>query len=259
MQYFDGTTAAGDLFADTITFDGISVSNITFGCDYTGTNEVGTVGLGGGELSLVRQLGQGSFSYCLVSVTDEKNTSKMSFGSPVAGKGVVSVPLLQRPKTKSFYVVALEGMSFGQTKVDTLSPPVDMILDIGTTMTLLPQGLYDKLKNAVIEWASHKAQLMPVHCPRNWNIDLCFNNTNKDLSASFPGVTVYMGCKAVTLGYNNVLVEVGPSDDGQVFLCMAVMPTPNGVPVYGNLAQTDFLVGVDLVQNTVSFKKTICG
>ncbi|GER34219.1 eukaryotic aspartyl protease family protein [Striga asiatica] len=225
MQY-GSSSVAGDLFADTIKFDdGTSASNIKFGCDYSGY-KFGNVGLGRGELSLVNQLGPGSFSYCLVLVTNTKTkSSKMSFGSHVTGDGVVS----------------------------------DMLVDTGKTLTVLPPYLYDKLNTSVTKWATQEAKLTPVPPPPNSNLDSCFSPPNKDLSAIFPGVAFYMGGgKAVTLGYNNVLLKTGPTP-ADLSLCLMVKPSTDGRIVYGNLAQADFLVGIDLVQNAVSFKKTTCG
>ncbi|CAA0838730.1 Unknown protein [Striga hermonthica] len=210
IKFADGTAAVGELFADTITFDDISTSNIMFGCNYAHNNSLPMVGFGGRELSLVNQLGQGRFSYCLVPVADDKTTSKMSFGKPVTGEGVVGTTAAPTPETKSYYVVELEGMSFGKTMLDKFSGLQEMILDIGTTLTRL-----------------------------------------------LGGVTVHMGGgKAVTLGYNNLLINTS-SGNGQVVLCLMV--TPTGAPALGSLAQADFLVGFDLKQRTVSFKETKCG
>lgn len=79
VSYGDKSYTVGDLSTETFSFDStsgrsVSIPKIVFGCGFenSGTfNETssGIVGLGGGQLSIVRQLGKqigGKFSYCLV-------------------------------------------------------------------------------------------------------------------------------------------------------------------------------------------------
>lgn len=90
--------------------------SITFGCrvQNTGTfggGESGVVGLGGGNVSLVRQLDQGKFSDCLVSPSDESNSSKLNFGDDarVEGPRVVTTPMVK--KNPDTYYFTLRGIS----------------------------------------------------------------------------------------------------------------------------------------------------
>ncbi|CAA0827158.1 Aspartic proteinase CDR1 [Striga hermonthica] len=246
MTYRSGSSAAGNLFEGTFTLGGIHRNNIVFGCDYTGY-DIGVVGLGGGQASLVQQLGQGKFSYCLSSVWDNnyKKTSKMSFGTSVMGG--VSVPLLPRPRTPTFNMVELQGISIGRAKWNV--PPVDMIVDTGTTVTNLPEYLYNNLRQTVVNWA----RLTPVRPPRGVPLDLCFNK-NKDFN-TFPVVKVYIGRegKYINLDYKNLVARVLPQ-----MWCLTVIST-KGQPIYGNAAQTDFWVAVDHAQKTMTFQKTTCG
>ncbi|GER57822.1 eukaryotic aspartyl protease family protein [Striga asiatica] len=173
MKYASRTSAEGNLFEGTFTLGGIRQNNIVFGCDYTGTNKIGIVGVGGGQASLVQQLGQGKFSYCLSSVWDNNYKREMTFGGSVMGRDTVTVPLQSTPRTSTFYIVELQGFSFGRATFH-VARPVDMIVDSGTTVTNLPENLYNKLRQAVVNWAQTTARLMPIPAAANPPLDLCF-------------------------------------------------------------------------------------
>lgn len=86
------------------------------------------------------------------------SSSKMSFGSEavVSGAMVVSNPLLSGDR-KSLYYPRLEAMSVGRKRLQyngslssTFAPAEgNIIVDSGTTLTLLPQDYYNKLQLAV--------------------------------------------------------------------------------------------------------------
>ncbi|KAK4261565.1 hypothetical protein QN277_004544 [Acacia crassicarpa] len=85
--YADGSHTSGDLSTETVVIGNNKNSgtfkNIAFGCahDSAGTfvlSSSGLVGLGGGPLSLVSQLDEKKFSYCLVPFSSD-SSSKISF------------------------------------------------------------------------------------------------------------------------------------------------------------------------------------
>ena len=93
----------------------ISLQNIVFGCGHKNTGsfneeEMGLVGLGGGPLSLVSQIGPlfggRKFSHCLLPFhTDPSITSKLNFGSDgeVSGDGVVSTSLVSKQDPNTLF------------------------------------------------------------------------------------------------------------------------------------------------------------
>ncbi|KAH6793781.1 hypothetical protein C2S52_004258 [Perilla frutescens var. hirtella] len=269
--YGDGSFSAGALSTDTITLasaasgGAVSVPRILFGCGFTNgdqfaSGQSGIVGLGGGKGSFVRQLGplaQGKFSYCLVPLSDDSNSSKLNFGASgvVSGFGAVSTPLVRKlPET--FYFLTLEGISVGSQRLEFYEPqPLladskqrvegNIIIDSGTTLTLLPPDLYAKVEKAM----RSRIKLKTIKDPLGV-LSLCYVS-REDFGV--PDVTVHFRGADVKLERENVFVRT--SEDT---VCLAAAPA-RGVAIYGNLAQTNFLVGYDLVKRTVSFKRADCG
>ncbi|KAK4414368.1 Aspartic proteinase CDR1 [Sesamum alatum] len=263
-EYGDGSFTQGVLSTDTLTLAStgrkrVSAPNFVFGCGlrnggiFSG-GESGIVGLGGGKASLVRQLGvltRGKFSYCLVSGSDKSNSSKLNFGAnaEVLGKGLVSTPLVKN-SPDTFYGLTLEGISVGNQRLELsdsgVSQEGNIIIDSGTTLTLLPIDLYNKVENAL----KSSIKLKRIKDPQGV-LDLCYFTRN-DIR-NIPQVTVHFKGSDVKLRHDNVLVRTS-----DISLCLAAKPVQD-FAIYGNLAQVNFLVGYDLVKRTVSFKAADCG
>lgn len=269
-SYGDRSFTKGNLASDTLTIgSSTSLPKIIFGCGHEngGTFDEsgsGLIGLGGGSLSLVSQLGKsigGKFSYCLVPLSAEHNvTSKISFGSAgiVSGSGVVSTPLVPKPPN-TFYYLTLEAISVGkkrlvyytnnynQSKVIAANEG-NIIIDSGTTLTFLPVGFHDDLVSALAE----AIEAERVSDPRGV-LSLCFRAESSDQSlASAPIITAHFAGADVVLQPMNTFAKV--EDD---MFCFTMVPS-NDVAIFGNLAQMNFLVGYDLESKSVSFKPTDC-
>ncbi|XP_075475266.1 aspartic proteinase CDR1-like [Primulina tabacum] len=267
--YGDGSTTEGELARDTLTLGSgtgktASFPNITLGCGFKnsgifGEDESGIVGLGAGKYSLVGQLYpaiQGKFSYCLVPLSSETaNSSKLHFGTEavVSGAGVVSTPLELNTAEVPFYILKLQGITIGNQRFyvdddEIVSKPrsqeVNTIIDSGTTLTYLPYRLYNKVESVV----KSTIKLKPVQDPLGV-LDVCYY-TPKDLK--FSDMIIHFKGADVRLKTENAFVRTN-----NVTTCLAFKPSVN-FPIYGNLAQTNFLVGYDLQKRTVSFKPTDC-
>ncbi|CAN1245121.1 Aspartic proteinase CDR1 [Linum grandiflorum] len=145
------------------TYKTVALPKTVIGCghDNAGTfspKGSGIVGLGGGPASLVTQLGSsigGKFSYCLVPYTAAKLTSTMHFGknAVVSGNNVVSTPLISSPLMSTFYFLQLEAVSVGSTKIpfqgSSIGSSGNIIIDSGTTLTLVPTDFLSQLSGAV--------------------------------------------------------------------------------------------------------------
>ncbi|XP_016177585.2 aspartic proteinase CDR1 [Arachis ipaensis] len=256
--YADGSRTQGTLSIESITIGGAVIRNNIFGCSHisTGTFQKiggsGIIGLGAGKLSLVSQLGESGrkFSYCLAPYSS-KSTSKISFGSDAFVSGV-STPIQSDPAYDAFYFLTLESLSVGNKTIPLPSSNGvirggggNIVIDSGTTLTLLPQETVLRLSSALEDAIS-----LPKTVDPSRTFNLCYRVEGE---TEFPNVTADFKGARVVLRSINTFVEVA---DGVV--CLAILPTQQEVSVFGNIAQTNFLVGYDLDARAVSFKPTDC-
>ncbi|KAL5062255.1 hypothetical protein RYX36_023992 [Vicia faba] len=266
FEYGDQSITKGDLSLETFTLDSntgnsVSFRKTTIGCGHSNKGTFkgassGIVGLGNGELSLTKQLettiGE-KFSYCLVPYSPKSNTSSiLNFGDAavVSGDGVVSTPIvIKYPPT--FYFLTLEAFSVGNKRIEFggsssgRDDEGNIIIDSGTTLTLLPSEVYTNLESAVAELV----KLKRVDDPDQF-LNLCYSLTSDEYD--FPIITAHF--KGADVKLESISTFVSVADD---IVCFAFQSNENGI-IFGNLAQQNLLVGYDLQKKTVSFKPTDC-
>ncbi|KAE9606506.1 hypothetical protein Lal_00013968 [Lupinus albus] len=264
-SYGDGSITKGVLARETVTFTSSNgepvVGDIIFGCGHSNSgtfneNDMGIIGLGGGPLSLVSQIGTlygtRRFSQCLVPFhTDPHNSGTISFGedSYVSGEGVVTTPLVSE-EGQTPYLVTLEGISVGDTFVpfnySEMLSKGNIMIDSGTPATYLPNEFYDSL----VEEMKVQSSLIPIEDDPDLGTQLCYRSeTNVDgpiLTAHFEGADVQL----------MPIQTFIPPKDG--IFCFAMAGTDDGDHIFGNFAQANLLIGFDLDRKTVSFKPTDC-
>lgn len=268
-EYADSSVSKGVLAEEKFRFGGDDngggvESEIVFGCGHedSGTfneNDMGVIGLGGGPLSLVSQIGatfggRRRFSQCLVPFhTDPNIAGILTFGenSEVIGEGVVTTPLISQDGETS-YKVALNGISIGDTFVpfntpESESSQLNIIIDSGTPATYLPQDFYDQL----VQELKGQSNLVPIEDDPDLGSQLCYKS---DTNVEGPIITAHFDSDA-----NVPLMPIQtfiPPKDG-VF-CFAMAPSSDGLFIFGNFAQSNLLIGFDLDNKVVSFKPTDC-
>nr|KJB44383.1 hypothetical protein B456_007G249500 [Gossypium raimondii] len=237
INYPDDSYSNGDLAFDTITLatttsPTVSVLEIVIGCGHNNggpskERNSGVIGLGGGELSLISQIGSpiaGKFSYCLLPTSEKNESSKLNFGSNaiVSGDGVVSTPLIKL-SSPTFYFLNLEAISVGNKRINytdvSLGKPGEgnIIIDLGTTLILFPSGIYWELESAVA------TQINATRVQGPEGLSLCYDAKTEFV---IPNITMHFTGANVKL------------------------------QLYGNLAQINILIGYDIEKKTVSFKPT---
>ncbi|KAJ8438705.1 hypothetical protein Cgig2_013751 [Carnegiea gigantea] len=263
--YGDQSQTEGDLATETLTFGTTKGSKASFpkvslGCGHNNQGTFredgsGLIGLGGGPLSLVSQLTSsagGKFSYCLIPFLQEGNfSSKISFGqaAEVSGRGVVSTPLVKK-SPDTFYFLTLEGLtvgddnetstfvSFKRSSTNDFSRDQteegNIIIDSGTTLTMLPSDMFSELNSALAE----KIQGTQVDDPSGV-LQLCYqSNGAKDLN--IPTITAQFSGAKIELNPVNTFIQVA-----EEVVCLAMVPADQ-IAIWGNIAQSNFLVGYDL-------------
>ncbi|XWS10363.1 hypothetical protein CRYUN_Cryun39dG0070800 [Craigia yunnanensis] len=163
-SYGDKSYTIGILSTDTLSFDSsngqkAAFPTSTFGCGHNNQGHfrspgAGLVGLGGGPLSLVSQIGtqiDHRFAYCLVP-RSAKSSSKLIFGQEaiISQPGAVSTPLITK-NPPTFYFLSLEGVSIGDKTAQAASSQGNIIIDSGTTLTILESNFYNSIETMVKE------------------------------------------------------------------------------------------------------------
>jgi len=265
IKYGDGSTSQGDLSLETLTLDSTSGSSISFPKTVLGFghknigsfegNISGIVGLGNGPLSFINQLDSslsGKFSYCL-GPESSNSTSKLNFGeaAAVSGHGVVSTPLVKKDP-QFFYFTTLKAFSVGNKRVEFSklsngSVDGNILVDSGTTLTVVPSGIIHNLESAVVK----SVKLKRAKDPTGGIFNVCYSVTSNKYD--FPIITAHFKGADVKLPSIGTFVPVA---DGVV--CLALIPSKLNEGIFGNLAQQNLLVGYDLQRKIISFKPTDC-
>ncbi|KAG6662610.1 hypothetical protein CIPAW_03G254200 [Carya illinoinensis] len=273
-EYGDDSTTEGVMATETFTFGNsktskVSIANIGFGCgnDNSG-NELdqgaGLVGLGRGSLSLVSQLKQPIFSYCLTPF-DDTPSGTLLMGSLAGANGctnasnIKTTPLIKNPTQPTFYYLSLEGISVGNTFVPVNSDFENdgsggVVIDCGTTLTYMFSSVFDGVKQALI------AQMgLPVDDSGASGLDLCFTLQ----STKEPPEPVLINYPTMVLHFKGADLELPPTNyivrASADKICLAMADSGIlGMGIIGNIQQQNFLVTHDLVKETISFVPTRC-
>ncbi|GFZ14216.1 eukaryotic aspartyl protease family protein [Actinidia rufa] len=293
--YADGSLIA-KLYTDSLSIPMSSPSlilkNFTFGCANSALGEpIGVAGFGRGVLSLPAQLTDFSpqlgnqFSYCLVSHSFDANRVRLL--SPLilgrykrkeqlgqAEPDFVYTPMLDNPKYPYFYSVGLEAVSIGKRRIE--SPPrlkrVDrsgnggMVVDSGTTFTILPSDFYESV---VAEFGHRvgRGHNKAGRIEERTGLSPCYYFD--DRVAKVPVVALHFGGNSsVVLPRRNYFYEFWDGGDegkgkkkvGCVMLMNGGDDSEGGGPVgtLGNYQQQGFEVVYDLEKRRVGFARRKC-
>ncbi|CAH2045660.1 unnamed protein product [Thlaspi arvense] len=272
--YGDYSSTRGNLAKETFTFEEEnSVSGIGFGCGIENKGDgfsqgSGLVGLGRGPLSLVSQLKETKFSYCLTSIEDNEASSSLFIGSLASdiinktgamldGEVTKTISLLRNPNQPSFYYLELQGITVGSKRLDIEKSTFElaedgtggMIIDSGTTITYLEDSAFRTLAE---EFSSRMS--LPVDDSRSTGLDLCFTLPDVAKNIAVPKLIFHFKGADLELPGENYMV----ADSSTGVLCLA-MGSSNGMSIFGNVQQQNFNVLHDLNKDTVSFIPTECG
>ncbi|XP_061341097.1 probable aspartyl protease At4g16563 [Gastrolobium bilobum] len=297
--YGDGSLIAR-LYRDTLSLSSLLLKNFTFGCAHTTLAEpTGVAGFGRGLLSLPAQLATLSpqlgnrFSYCLVSHSFD--SERVRRPSPLilgrydgeekrigSGGGsemaeFVYTPMLENPKHPYFYCVGLAGISVGKRTIP--SPEMltrvngrgdgGVVVDSGTTFTMLPAGFYDSVV------AEFDRRVGRVHerasgVEEKTGLGPCYYFDGV-VAARVPAVTLRFsgGNSSVALPRKNYFYEFFDGGDGvrskRRVGCLMLMnggdeAELSGGPgaTLGNYQQQGFEVVYDLGKKRVGFARRQC-
>ncbi|KMZ72641.1 Eukaryotic aspartyl protease family protein, partial [Zostera marina] len=242
----------------------VDIENINFGCSHESkgtfqSSEAGLIGLSRGPLSLISQLGDRidkKFSYCLLPYSfDSRLSSTFTFGSSAIqeSSNMVKVPIYQSQDWPVFYMLNLESITVVDTTVSMVnagSVDGNIIIDSGTTLTVLPTIVVDSLIYAV----SKVVSLPPAKDPEGV-FELCFSFVNDDHRGELPELKLDFGNgKVITLPPSNTFIMISDS-----VTCLAVDSSgDSGQNFLGNIAQRNFRIEYDVGNNWISFDPVDC-
>ncbi|CAN4105476.1 unnamed protein product [Withania somnifera] len=263
VMYGDGSYTKGTMALETLTFGSTVIRDVAIGCGHSNRGmfigAAGLLGLGGGSMSLVGQLGGqtgGAFSYCLVS-RGTGSTGSLEFGREVLPAGAAWVPLIRNPRAPSFYYIGMSGLGVGGERVAVpedafrLTEEGDggVVMDTGTAVTRLPAAAYAAFRDA---FTAATASL--PRAPGMSIFDTCYD-LNGFVTVRVPTVSFFLlGGPILTLPARNFLIPV----DGKGTFCFAFAPSPTRLSIIGNIQQEGIQISIDGANGFVGFGPNIC-
>ncbi|XP_038707241.1 probable aspartic protease At2g35615 [Tripterygium wilfordii] len=258
--YMDGSYTTGILGNDTVYLNKtsnevIDFHGVVFGCSeknyihHANFAIQGIVGLGPGFLSLISQLKtsiEPIFSYCLVPITSTlANKLRFGVGAKISGTGVVSTQLVPKDPLDHYYV-KLESVGIGEKGTSRNQLPSNVMIDSGTTLTILHTSLYNDLKALVQDVIGGSPVVNP---PEQFNLCYELQSINLDdlpeMVFHFSGADLHLKHEHTFTTYEDNLI------------CMTIVPNDH-ISILGSLAQVNLQVEIDLRNNQVSFAEADC-
>ncbi|KAF5745056.1 aspartic proteinase nepenthesin-1-like [Tripterygium wilfordii] len=274
--YGDRSSTEGIMAFETFTFGHVNVPNVGFGCgeDNEGggfESGAGLVGLGRGPLSLVSQLKEPIFSYCLPSYMDITTSSAYendaTSGTLLMGSlaslntksgETKTTPMIKNPSRPTFYYLSLEGITVGGTYLSVNESTAlkedgsdGLIIDSGTTVTFLEQSAFALVKEEFIKQI--KLTVYNTGSSEFDVFDLCFKLPKGSYEAEVPELIFHFADADLKFPVENYMIV----DKSKGVMCLAMIKT-EGLSLFGNYQQQNMLVVHDLVKETVSFVPTKC-
>ncbi|KAK1325699.1 Protein ASPARTIC PROTEASE IN GUARD CELL 1 [Acorus calamus] len=279
--YGDGSLIA-HLRHDHLSMESLKVANFTFGCANSALAEpIGVAGFGRGPLSLPAQLSFLSpslgrrFSYCLVSHSFDSD--RLRLPSPlILGRDdddhrrFTYTPMLDDPKHPYFYSVGLDAISIGSARIDALPSmrAVDAargvggtVVDSGTTYTMLPRALYERVARELDERVRRR-YARAREAEAETGLGPCYHLGEEGVKV--PRMVLHFaGNASVVLPRRNYFFGFERGEKGRVG-CLMVMGVGGdegeGGPAatLGNYQQQGFEVVYDLERRRVGFARRPC-
>ncbi|KAJ4812071.1 Eukaryotic aspartyl protease family protein [Rhynchospora pubera] len=264
VTYEDGSYTKGTLALENLKFGSTEVENVAIGCGHHNLGlfawASGLLGLGGGVMSLVGQLGSqtgGAFGYCLASPGSGSDGSLVFGRDAGIPTGAIWVPLVRNPLNPRFYYVGLVGLGVGGVRVVVPEEVFQLseygdggaILDTGTAVTRLPVRAYENLREAFVN--------STIGFPRADSVSLF--DTCYDLSGfgtvRVPTISFFFSNgPELTLPAKNYLIPV----DVHGTFCLAFAPSDSGLSIVGNIQQKGIQVSFDTVNGLAGFGPDTC-
>ncbi|KAK9749530.1 hypothetical protein RND81_02G132200 [Saponaria officinalis] len=267
LTYEGGSFTNGEYGSETMTFGEVKIEDVAFGCGHKNGGQlsaypeiVGLLGLSWSESSFISQIRDRfgyQFSYCLADRFNSSQSSSIVFGPRWVSLKAVYTPLIYKD---DFYHVKLEGFSVGGVPVPGIKSKqfkIDLwghggvIIDSGTTFTMLTQPAYIALRDA---FRTATSSLKPA--PGTSELDTCYQSSGDDVSQfSVPTVVMHFKDADVTLSANNLLI---PINDFAKRYCFAFTGTKSKMSIIGNVQQQGIRVVYDLDQEQIGFDSGTC-
>ncbi|PVH63073.1 hypothetical protein PAHAL_3G466500 [Panicum hallii] len=273
---------AGVLGTEVFTFGSRNVS-LAFGCVTASRltpgsldGASGIIGLGRGALSLVSQLGDTKFSYCLTPyLRDAVNPSHLFVGASAGLDGdapVTSVLFAENPTDypfSTFYYLPLVGMTVGSAKLAIAAAAFGLrqvatgvwaggvLIDSGSPFTSLVDAAYQALRAELVRQLG--ASLVQ---PQIEGLDLCV--ARGDAGTVVPPLVLHFGGGGgdVVVPPENYWGPVDTATDCMVLFNSAARPGAtlpmNETTIIGNYMQQDMHLLYDLGNGVLSFQPADC-
>lgn len=265
VEYSDGSYTKGTLAFETLTMGGTMIRNVAIGCGHSNrgmfVGAAGLLGLGGGPMSFVGQLGGqagGAFGYCLVS-RGTGSTGSLVFGRQAIPVGAAWINLIRNPRAPSFYYVGLTGLGVGGVRVNipdgvlrlTESGDGGVVMDTGTAVTRLPNAAYEAFRDSFVTQTGSLPR-----APGMSIFDTCYNLGGFE-SVRVPTVSFYFADGPIlTLPARNFLIPV--DEAGTFCFAFAGSGSGSGLGIIGNIQQEGIQISIDGANGFVGFGPNVC-
>ncbi|CAN1793994.1 Aspartic proteinase CDR1 [Linum perenne] len=168
-----------------------------------------------------------------------------------------TTPLFSDPSQPTFYFLQLQAISVGNKKIPFQSSSIassggsggNIIIDSGTTLTLVPTQFLSQLSDALSEAVESQVTGGTKASDPQGFFSPCYV---ADLNIKVPPVTVHFQGADLAMTSDNIFIHVSDK-----IMCLAFYANDE-LSIYGNVAQQNFLIGYDLQKHTLSFKPTDC-
>ncbi|KAL3504082.1 hypothetical protein ACH5RR_033923 [Cinchona calisaya] len=277
ITYYKGTNSTKHWGCDKLSLEPSDVfENFQFGCgfnnggDYYFGNELGVLGLGRGDLSLVSQTASKfhyTFSYCLPKTSSSEGY--LQFGdrarSATSSFGLQYTSLIKQPSQSipSFYFqnslhyVQLLGISVAGIRLNvpsTVFTSKGTVIDSRTVITYLPESVYNALRTA---FNLSMAQYPPA-TPTHKNLDTCYN-VKGFATIRLPHIVFHFGSGTDVSLNPSGIVYISQNNTDVWCLGFAANKNSGDLTIIGNNQQRELYILYDIGARRIGFGKTPCG